>query len=294
VKFRLNRAWAAALLASSALLAAMALPATSASAAPGTKAGGYLALGDSVAFGYVPPNALPPEGPPNYNDASSFIGYPEDLARALGTTVANASCPGESTMSFLAVGAQSNGCENSVGSTTGYRTLFPLHVKYSGTQMAFALRYLMKHPNTRLVTIDIGANDAFICQETTPDQCASELPALLTQIKDNLASIYQQIRDIAGYHGTLVGLTYYSTTYTNALMVAEVQALDKVIAEDTRAFGGVVANGFQAFKTASARYGANPCRAGLLIRVSGGGCNIHPSPAGHLLLAETIAQAIGR
>jgi hypothetical protein len=33
----------------------------------------YLALGDSVAFGYVPPNAVPA---PNYNNPRSFVGYP--------------------------------------------------------------------------------------------------------------------------------------------------------------------------------------------------------------------------
>ena len=34
------------------------------------------------------------------------------------------------------------------------------------------------------------------------------------------------------------------------------------------------------------------CAAGLLIKVPGG-CNIHPSPEGHLLLAAAIAAAIG-
>lgn len=251
---------------------------------------GYLAIGDSVAFGYIPPNAK--SGTPNYNDPSSFVGYPEDLAKALDTTVANASCPGESTMSFLAYGAQSNGCENSVGSPVGYRTAYPLHVKYSGTQMAYTINYLESHPSTQLVTIDIGANDAFICEETTSDGCKSEFPSLLTQIKDNLGSIYQQIRDIAGYKGTIVALTYYSTDYTDLLLDAETQALDMDIAGVTRHYGGLVADGYQAFKTASGKSG-NPCTAGLLIPVTGGGCNIHPSAEGHLLLAAAIAKAIG-
>src|SRR5580658_5501527 len=115
-------------VAAATLLGAMALPAGVASAATSrsaTPTGTYLALGDSVAFGYVPSNATPP---PNYNVPSSFIGYPEDLGRSLNLSVVNASCPGETTMSFLAVGAQSNGCENSVGSPIGYRTVYPLHV----------------------------------------------------------------------------------------------------------------------------------------------------------------------
>jgi lysophospholipase L1-like esterase len=266
--------------------------AVASAAAPTSGPAGYLALGDSVAFGYVPPNAVPP---PNYQHPNSLVGYPEDLARALNIPVANASCPGETTMSFLAVGAQSNGCENSLGSAVGYRTVFPLHVSYAGTQMAYAIRYLQRHPATRLVTIDIGANDAFLCQATTPQHClsGSEISALLTQIKDNLSSIYSQIRVIGHYSGPLVALSYYSTNYASPLFTAEVQVLNRAIASVTSRYNGVMANGFQAFKKASARFGGNPCAAGLLIKLPNGTCNIHPSPAGHLLLAAAIARAIG-
>src|SRR5690349_4558012 len=72
--------------------------------------GKYLALGDSVAFGYVPSGAVPP---PNYFDPTSFVGYPELLAQQLGVHVANASCPGETTGSMLVTTALNNGCENS-------------------------------------------------------------------------------------------------------------------------------------------------------------------------------------
>ncbi|MFY9865939.1 MAG: hypothetical protein WAK58_19155, partial [Trebonia sp.] len=85
------------------------MPAFPAAAAPLNGAGGhgtYLALGDSVAFGFVPSNAVPA---PNYFDASSFVGYPEDVAQALHIPVVNASCPGETTASFYIPGAQSNG-----------------------------------------------------------------------------------------------------------------------------------------------------------------------------------------
>ncbi|MDQ2796227.1 MAG: hypothetical protein M3Y06_03565, partial [Actinomycetota bacterium] len=57
----------------------------------------YLALGDSVSFGYREPANLPT---PNYTKASNFVGFPEDVARALGLRVANASCPGETSGSL--------------------------------------------------------------------------------------------------------------------------------------------------------------------------------------------------
>ena len=282
-------------LAGTAMVAAVSLiPALPAAAAPLNGAAGngtYLALGDSVAFGYVPPNAVPA---PDYLDPSSFVGYPEDVAQALHLRVSNASCPGETTASFYIPGAQSNGCENSPGSSVGYRTEYPLHVQYPGTQMLYALGYLARHrQTTRLVTIDVGANDVFLCQETTADACASpaELQAVLKKIEVNLAIIYALIRDVARYHGPLVALTYYSLDYADPTQVAGTEALNSAIASVTEKFGGKVADGFAAFEGPSAAFGGSPCAAGLLIKVPGG-CNIHPSPEGHQLLAQAIEDVI--
>jgi len=282
-------------LAGSAMVAAVSLiPALPAAAAPLGGAGGngtYLALGDSVAFGYVPPEAVPA---PDYFDPSSFVGYPEDVAQALHIPVANASCPGETTASFYIPGAQSNGCENSPGSSVGYRTEFPLHVQYAGTQMLYALKYLATHRHTRLVTINIGANDAFLCQETTADKCASpaELQATLKKIQVNLAVIYALIRDVARYHGPLVALTYYSLSYSDPTQVAGTEELNSAIASVTEKFGGRVADGFAAFEGPSLAAGGSPCAAGLLIKLPDGTCNIHPSPEGHQLLAQAIEAVI--
>ena len=245
-----------------------------------------------MAFGYVPPQAVPA---PNYPDPRSFAGYPEDVARALRIPVSNASCPGETTASFLVPGAPSNGCENSPGSSVGYRTEYPLHMPYQGTQMQDALKYLAINRHTRLVTIDIGANDVFLCQETTADACASaaEVQAVLQEIQANLTTIYTEIRDIAHYHGLLVALTYYSISYSDQTQVAGTEALNSAIASVTEKFGGKNADGFAAFEGPSAAFGGSPCAAGLLIRLPGGTCNIHPSPAGHLLLAQAIQDVAG-
>lgn len=257
-----------------------------------SKNGTYLALGDSVAFGYVPPNAVPA---PDYLDPHSLVGYPELLAQQLDEHVANASCPGETSASMLVAGAQSNGCENSPGSPVGYRTLFPLHVGYEGTQMEYAIHYLEAHQHTDLVTIDIGANDAFLCQETTPDQCGSagELAGVAAEITTNLGTIFHDLRDVAGYSGPIVVLSYYSLSYSDPATLADAEFLDSVLAAATAAHGGILADGFGAFQGPSAAFGGDPCAAGLLIKLPDGTCNIHPSPAGHALLAAAIANAIG-
>jgi lysophospholipase L1-like esterase len=275
------------------VVTAVAAGASSASPVNGSNANGtYLALGDSVAFGYVPSQAVPA---PNYRVAHSFVGYPQYLAQQLNERVSNASCPGETTASLLVAGAQSNGCENSPGSPIGYSTLYPLHVQYQGTQMDYALHYLAAHKHTRLVTIDIGANDAFLCQETTLDQCSSpvELAGVANEIATNLGTIFHDLRVVAGYQGPIVVLTYYSLSYSDPATVASTQFLNSVLAGVTTSSGGTLADGFGAFQAPSTAFGGDPCAAGLLIKLPDGTCNIHPSPTGQRLLAAAIAKAIG-
>jgi hypothetical protein len=67
---------------------------------------GYLALGDSIVFGYRP---LPSFA--DYRNPAAFTAYPEDVARALKLNLVNAACPGETTASMINTGAPSNGCE---------------------------------------------------------------------------------------------------------------------------------------------------------------------------------------
>lgn len=282
----------AAAVTVAAVVAAVAAGTTSANPVNGSDRNGtYLALGDSVAFGYVPPQAIPA---PAYLDQHSFVGYPELLAQQLDERVSNASCPGETSTSMLVPGALSNGCENSPGSPVGYRTLYPLHVEYPGTQMDYALQYLHAHKHTQLITLDIGANDAFVCQETTADHCTStsELLGVAGQIASNIGTIIQQLRG-AGYQGPIVVLTYYSLSYSDPTQLALSEFLDSTIATAATASGGIVADGFGAFAGPSAAFGGSPCAAGLLIKLPDGSCNIHPSPAGHQLLAGAIAKAIG-
>jgi len=252
---------------------------------------GYLALGDSVTFGYREPNTTPA---PNYLDASTFASYAEDVGAALGLQVANPSCPGETSLSLTTPGVQSNGCENSPGGGPGYRSAYPLHVHYKGTQLQYALSYLKSHPNTRLVSLMIGANDAFLCQETTADHCASELPSVLAQIKANVALILSSIRHRAHFVHQIVIVNYYSLDYANATDNAGSVALNGAMDSAAKPYHVQIADGYGAFQAAALQSGGNSCTAGLLTQLNGGGCGVHPSVAGQAVLALAVEKVVGK
>lgn len=248
----------------------------------------YLALGDSVSFGYREPANLPT---PDYHDAATFVGYPEDVAADLGLHVANAACPGETSASLIDATAPSNGCE-ATGSTPGYRTLYPLHVSYTGSQLDYAVHYLRTHRQTRLVSLMIGANDAFVCEKSTADKCVSEFPAVLAEISRNVTTILRAIRHEARYVGQLVIVNYYSLDYADPVQAAQSQALNQAMDSAARPFHTVVADGFGAFQRAAAQTSGNVCAAGLITVLSTGGCGIHPSVAGQMLLAGAVERVV--
>jgi lysophospholipase L1-like esterase len=265
---------------------------------PGSHAGqhgrphDYLALGDSVPFGYRPPAVTPPA---TYLDAASFTGYPEVLARRTRLRVANTSCPGETTASMIDATAQSNGCESSLGSPTGYRTAFPLHVAYTGSQLDHAVEYLRAHRRTRLVSLMIGANDLFLCQKTTADQCTgADFAQLTSTVAANVRTILDTLRDRAGYRHRVVLVTYYSLDYGDPVQTGGISALDAALVSAATSRGAVVADGFGAMRRAAAGSDGDACAAGLVIALPTGGCDVHPTRAGQEVLADAVQAAVHR
>jgi lysophospholipase L1-like esterase len=246
-----------------------ATPATSS----GNDRGVYLALGDSVAFGYRPPAVTPPAA---YLNPHNFSSYADYTAKATGLRLVNASCPGETTVSMKSATAPDFGCRR-------YRSLAPLHTSYSGTQLEYALRFLRTHPTTRLVTVSIGANDLFLCLATS----GCQLPSAVAQAAENLAKMLRSLRT-EGYRGTIVTLTYYKPAQAPIRLVT---TLNAALAAATRPYGGEVANGLAAFRAAARHLGGDPCRTGLLIALPGGSCDVHPTSAGHLVLAVPVTLA---
>ncbi len=251
---------------------------------PGTTAKGrtYLALGDSVPFGYVG------NRPDLYPDPDNLVGYPELVADDLRLRLLNASCPGETTASFIDATAQSNGCQNSFGSDVGYRDNFPLHVDYEGSQLDYALQVLEEEPHVRLVTLQLGANDAFLCRRTGECSTQAGLAALAERVRVNLDRILYSLREEGDYRGRIVVVTYYALDYTDRNGVASTLILNAAIAAAAAENGAVVADGFTAFLPRALQAGGSSVAAGL-VRPG----DIHPTAEGHRLLATAVEQAVG-
>lgn len=255
----------------------------------------YLALGDSIPFGYQEPQTVPA---PDYKNASSFKGYPEILGRQLRLKVVNLACPGETSASLISLSSPSYACENVIvngkPASGGYRTAFPLHTKYAGSQLSYAVSFLRKHRSTRLVTLGIGGNDYFLCQKTTSDGCSStaEINALVAEIGSNVRRIMSAIRNKAHYRGQIAVVGQYSFDYASALQNLQARLLTKTLATAAKPYGAGLADDYGLFGAAVYQFGGDSCAAGLLNRVGADTCGVHPSYAGQTLMASSLAMAI--
>ena len=272
-----------------ALLSALALWLVAAIPASASSEGHpYLALGDSVTFGFSP--LLDP------SNASNFIGYPDIVAQRLNVEDVNPACSGEATGSFISLTGLDNVCRP-------YRAAFPLHVSYTGTQLQFATNFLKNNPRTRLVSFMLDANDLFRVSSGAPGPapwpptgCYTPNLGLYfaTCAVQNMTTIFKAIRD-TGYHGLLVVLTYYALDYSSASGVfVTQQLLNKAMLTAAAPFNVVVAHGFEALQGAAQPFGGDSCKAGLLIVLSTSPltCDVHPTPKGRDLLAGAVVDAV--
>ena len=267
------------------LVGALALFVISAVPAAATSEGhGYLALGDSVAFGFNP--LLDP------GNASNFTGYPEIVAQTLNIEDVNAACPGEATGGFISSTGLDNVCRP-------YRAAFPLHVAYTGTQLAFAVDFLRNNPRTRLVTINLDANDAFRLSKGPgpdvwpPSTCftSNVLQYFATCAVQNLETIFAALRG-TGYSGLIVAMTYYALDYSDPASVGGAKLLNSAMITAAGRHGVLIASGLDAWNATAMAAGGSSCTAGLLVRLTPTSCDIHPSSEGRALLARAIVDTI--
>ena len=271
----------------------------------------YLALGDSVAFGFNPTLFGPPPTP--LPKPAQFTGYPETVAQVehllQSKKEVNAACPGETSGSFINTMAPDNGC-NGFGpqGQPPFKASIGLHTNYTGSQLDFAVSQLSSNKHIDLVTLGIGGNDLLLVEAfciahstdplsfkacvTSPGMLGTpQVPGVvITSYAANLTYILTAIRQ--HYSGTLVLVNSYSPS-ADPLFIQAVAFLDGVMAQVGAHFGVKIADAFTAFQIASGRHGGDPCASGLLIHLTQSSCDVHPSPLGRDLIAGTVIFAAG-
>ena len=237
----------------------------------------YLALGDSVTFGFINNAGF------EYVNAANFIGFPTYAGLGANMNVVNAACPGETTASFLSSSGIDNGCRE-------FRALgAQLHVSYSSTQLDFALAFLKSHPQTRLVTVGLGADDVLLLNTA----CSGDLTCIQTGLATVTASMETILSDLRRrFTGTIIVVNYYSTDYSDPIQTGIITLLNQALAVAATQQGAVIADVFSAFQSATG--GGNTCTFGLLngsfSPTNEFTCDIHPSQSGQMLIGKVVAQ----
>ncbi len=303
------------LFACVAVLAAFAALALAPGAFAKGPGGTYLALGDSLAYGYHQAqfqNELKEHGfvnPANFND-----GYVDDFGAALKLLnpklkIVNDGCPGETTETFIK--GSGVGPEYCAGGPTG--TPFPkafLHHPYPGTQLADALA-VAKEAGTGTITLDIGANDILqflgsTCGFPLTFSCTeAEVEAEIGHVVGNIGLILAQLR-AAAPKAKIVFVSQYNP-YPTVLKPegrgdATVEALNAAIKSVAAGFNVKFANTARVINFSGTHGGPEagdiPTVCALTAMCPGGTFNpaspeadIHPTKAGYAAMAAVTGAA---
>ena len=240
----------------------------------------YLALGDSLAFGFQFGiyNQHYPSVPPEL-----FIhGYVDDFSQRLqhirpDIQTINFGCPGETTETFV-----HGGC---IYTALG----FQLHNTYSGSQLDAAIAFLRAHRGqVSPITINLGENDL----NSLRSLCGSDLscyqiqgPKILDKIAANLDQILGALRAVAP-NTEIITFTNYDVAFLiDPRFLQLTDAFNAVVRSTAAAHGVRVADVFAAFNDPP-----QPATICSLTFICTSG-DSHPTDAGYQVIAEQIWQA---
>jgi lysophospholipase L1-like esterase len=237
----------------------------------------YLALGDSLAYGFQQGKFL--SELPHVSAGTFNTGYVDDFGVMLRTIrpeiqTINLGCPGETTASyFVACGYQLGG--------------FPLHEAYPGSQAAAALALLRAHPGqVSPITLDNGANDTTPCLSSPDPTC---VPTALAGVSANLDRALGELRAAAPNAEIIVMLYYDPFAAVAPASVAITSALNHAIATAAAAHGARVADAFAPINLAQPQ----PATLCALTLFCTSLHDIHASDAGYLVIAQQFWAASG-
>jgi lysophospholipase L1-like esterase len=150
----------------------------------------YMALGDSIAYGFQPTKLKPGARPSDF--ASGYVDVVAARLRktAPGLRVVNYGCPGESTRTFVR------------GGCPAFTDRITLHDTFRGSQLKAALTFLRAHPNeVSPITLTLYGNDWL---PVLLDTCKGKVtcargrgPKEAAALGSRLGSILEQLRAAA-------------------------------------------------------------------------------------------------
>ncbi len=239
----------------------------------------YLALGDSLAFGYQP----------NFNWVSGYANvFFSDLQKHGVQHYDNLACPGESIVSLIHGGCQ-------------YALL--RKYLYNGPQLQEAVNYLHAHAGqVSPVTLDIGANDLIPDLNTANCSIKASWQNDLSMVNNNLKNVVlPQLIAAMTVNGRMTGdlilLNYYDP-YQDICpnTLANIQAFNQDLAADVSGRATLV-DVFSAFATSSTGTVSSSASASashlcLYTWMCNKTKNIHPNQAGYRLMASAIENTV--
>lgn len=236
----------------------------------------YLALGDSMTYGFQPPKAKP--GARASDFATGYVDVFAARLRRLSPSirVVNFGCPGESTVTFARGGWRCDGA--------------PLHDVFHGSQLAAAVSFLRAHPGeVSPITLSLWGGDlAPLSARGT--RARSEIAAF----EPRFASILRRLR-AAAPTAEIIAIGAWNPEADRLDKVDPLyRSVDAAIARAAAAAGVRVAHMFPSLDgsgNAKARQ-ARLCRLTFYCMKSSRG-DPHPTDAGYRAMADAFFAASG-
>jgi lysophospholipase L1-like esterase len=251
------------------------------SAASGSAAGEryYLALGDSIAYGFQPTKAKPGARPADFD-----TGYVDLFAARLRKgipklRVVNYGCPGESTATFAR------------GGCPAFVDRIDLHDAFRGSQLDAALTFLRAHPDeVSPITLTLFGNDWL---PLVLDTCKAKLacvqkrgPSAIAAFGARLTSIIRQLRSAAPIAEIVVTGAWNPDPTQLGPMKPIYRSLEAAIVRAATPSHAHVAKMLPVFNSPLRTQG-RLCALTLICSMS----DPHPTDAGYRAIAEAVLRA---
>jgi lysophospholipase L1-like esterase len=244
--------------------------------------GYYLALGDSMTYGFQPTKAKPGAGPSSFTTGFVDVFATRLRKVAPDIEVVNYGCPGESTVTFVA------------GRCPAFADRIKLHDTFRGSQLAAALSFLKAHPgDVSPITVTLYGNDWLpILLDTCKGRVAcarKQAPGATAAFGARLGAILRRLRGAAP--GADIIVTGAWNPDPNALAALEpvYRSLEAAIVRAAAGPKAHVARMLPVFNPSGSGQARRARLCALTFVCSRG--DPHPTDAGYRAMADAVAAA---